>query len=388
VASYAAADLVDSRGPLIVDMLSKSDTVTWQKTDSVLEAIILESNLIKQYQPKYNTQEKDDRSYNYVVITDEDFPRVLIKRGRELEMEKESEKESETMHAPVIAIKKVFGPYPQGTLLRQALAVIRKIFPFRDERAGIASNEAFYRSIGLSPDTSSPEAKKAYAKTIRNLVLFFEGKKKALVKTLEKEMHIYAKRREFERAGQVKQTLYALGHIRDVSLIKKDIVSSTGSTQNPAHFRIEAYDVAHLNGSENVGVMTVVENGEPNKGEYRMFKISHDLNDDVGSLSEVLSRRFNHPEWRLPDLIVVDGGIGQINAAEKIVVGIPVVSVVKDEHHKAANIMKGNRQILDELMTVHIAAHTSDILLANAEAHRYAIAFHRKRLSKRMFGRK
>jgi excinuclease ABC subunit C len=402
VASYAAADLLESRGPLIVDMISKADTVEWRQTDSVLEAIILESNLIKRHQPKHNTQEKDDRSYNYVVITDEDFPRVMLKRGRELEIHHVfAEKIKTKSH---VKIKKIFGPYPQGGLLRQALVVIRKIFPFRDERAVVPSSEAFYRSIGLSPDTSSPEAKKAYAKTIRNLVLFFEGKKKALIKSLEKEMHAHAKRRDFEHAGVAKITLYALGHIQDVSLIKKDFEnhtylersgsnfdSSSVSGSSSDIFRIEAYDVAHLGGSENVGVMTVVDsdgsNYASNKNEYRKFKISRDINDDTGSLSEMLRRRFNHPEWRLPDLIVVDGGSGQIHAAEKIITEkaatkhIPIVSVVKDDRHKARDVMRGSHTKGQE--NRHIPA----ILLANAEAHRFAITFHRKRLSKRMLGR-
>jgi excinuclease ABC subunit C len=398
VASYSAVDLLESRGPLIVDMISKADTVEWRETDSVLEAIILESNLIKKHQPKYNTQEKDDRSYNYVIITDEDFPRVMLKRGRELEAQRASAEKSEVKSH--VKIKKIFGPYPQGGLLRQALVVIRKIFPFRDERAVVPSSEAFYRSIGLSPDTSSPEAKKTYAKTIRNLVLFFEGKKKALIKSLEKEMHAHAKRREFEQAGVAKRTLYALGHIQDVSLIKKDFEnhaylersgsnfdSSSVSGSSSDIFRIEAYDVAHLGGSENVGVMTVVENGELNKREYRTFKISRDVNDDTGSLSEMLLRRFNHPEWRLPDLIVVDGGIGQIHAAEKIekitASSIPIVSVVKDDYHKAKGILKGSRNVQEE----YINASTPAILLANAEAHRFAITFHRKRLSRKMLGR-
>lgn len=385
VLSYASKDLLDSRGPLIVNMISAADSIEWRETDSVLEAIILESNLIKKHQPKHNTQEKDDRSYNYVVITDEDFPRVMLMRGRELES---MSRRAAPVVGDTIKIKKIFGPYPQGGLLRQALAVIRKIFPFRDERASVPHNETFYRSIGLSPDTSSPTAKKAYAKTVRNLTLFFQGKKKALVKALEKEMHAHARRREFEQAGQVKRTLYALGHIQDVSLIKKDFEYEQHKT-----FRIEAYDVAHLAGSENVGVMTVVEDGEPNKQEYRKFKISRNANDDTASLMEILRRRLNHPEWHLPDLIVLDGGTGQIHAAEKVLAEqgekapkishIPAVSVVKDDRHKAKDIMKGSRAS-DDI----VARRRFSILLANAEAHRFAITFHRKRLSKKMFGGK
>jgi len=389
IKSYFKDDLIDTRGPLLVDMLAHAETIEWRQTDSVLEAIILESNLIKKYQPKYNTQEKDDRSYNYVIITDEDFPRVLLMRGRELDKLDEIEAQTGTSG---ITIKKKFGPYPRGGLLRQALSIIRKIFPFRDGRVG---GESFYQSIGLSPDTSSPSAKKEYAKTIRHLILFFEGKKKALIKALEREMKAYAKVRQFEKANHVKHTLYALGHIQDISLIKKkvgddDNFAGDNDTTRPKIFRIEAYDIAHLSGSENVGVMTVVENGELNKSQYRKFKISSDVNDDVGSLSEMLFRRFNHPEWPLPDLIVVDGGLGQIHAAEKILAEkklphISIVSVVKDDHHKARQIMKRSlierdSRISDDLLK----KYTPLIFLANAEAHRFAITFHRKRLLKKM----
>jgi excinuclease ABC subunit C len=380
VISYFKDNLLETRGPLITTMLARTDSIEWQETGSVLEAIILESNLIKKYQPKHNTQEKDDRSYNYVVITDEDFPRVMLMRGRELNALADGKIKN-------VKIKEKFGPYPQGNLLREALSIIRKIFPFRDGRAHNPHNEAFYRSIGLSPDISSPKAKKEYIKTIRHLVLFFEGKKKALIKSLEREMKAYATIRQFEKADYIKHTLYALGHIQDVSLIKKNSIDSVvddGLARTSGIFRIEAYDVAHFSGSENVGAMIVIENGEPNKDQYRKFKISRDINDDTSSLSEMLRRRFNHPEWPLPNLIVVDGGIGQINAAEKIkksmASNIPIVSVVKDDRHKAKNIMKGNRNILDNVL----AKHTAAIFLANAEAHRFAVAFHRRRLSKKM----
>jgi excinuclease ABC subunit C len=424
VKSYFKDDLIDTRGPLLVDMLAKADSIEWQETDSVLEAIILESNLIKKHQPKYNTQEKDDRSYNYVIITDEDFPRIVLMRGRELE--KLAVIEAQTGE-PAIAIRKKFGPYPQGGLLREALSIIRKIFPFRDGRAGfkksqqVSHNEAFYQSIGLSPDTSSPEAKKEYAKTVRNLVLFFEGKKKALIKALEREMKAYAKSRQFEKANRVKHTLYALGHIQDVSLIKKNfseisfgaeisngtansITRDLSYSNDDGIFRIEAYDIAHLGGSENVGVMTVIENGELAKNEYRKFKISRNVNDDVGSLSEMLRRRMNHREWRMPDLIVVDCGQGQINAAEKIIAelrtthtataagesifpNISVVSVLKDDRHKARDIMQGNFEAGPVTLGALVQRHKSSILLANSEAHRFAITFHRKRLSKKMLGK-
>jgi excinuclease ABC subunit C len=320
-----------------------------------LEAIILESNEIKKYLPYFNTKEKDNKSYNFVVITDEEFPRVVIARGRTLDKLDEE--------GLGYNIKYQFGPYPQGSLLRDALKIIRKIFPFRDAKANLKHQESFYRSIGLSPDTNSPESKSEYQKTIRNLVLFFEGKKTKLINTLEKEMDEYAKNQEFEKAKNIRNTLYALTHIQDVSLIKQE------NNDAVEGFRIEAYDIAHMSGKDTVGVMTVIVNGEAQKSSYKRFKISNDANNDTAGLKEILTRRFTHLEWKLPDLIVIDGGIGQINAAYEIVKSIPVVSVVKNDAHKPDHFMG------DEEMA---RKYTKEILLANSEAHRFAIAYHKK----------
>lgn len=360
VYSYFSNDLIATRGPLLVDMVTKASTVDFIQTDSVLEAIILESNEIKKYLPYFNTKEKDNRSYNFVVITDEEFPRVVIARGRTLD--KLDEKDLG------YKIKYQFGPYPQGSLLRDALKIIRKIFPFRDAKAVLKHQESFYRSLGLSPDTDSPDAKSEYQKTIRNLVLFFEGKKGKLIKTLENEMDGYAKSQEFEKARNVRNTLYALNHIQDVSLIK------TEEDKNIEGFRIEAYDIAHMSGKDTVGVMTVVINGEPQKSQYKKFKISKDANNDTAGLREILTRRFTHPEWKSPDLIVIDGGVGQINTAKEVVKDIPVVSIVKNEAHKPDHFLG------DEKMVEQYGKYA---LLANSEAHRFAIAYHKKLRARR-----
>ena len=140
-------------------------------------------------------------------------------------------------------------------------------------------------------------------------------------------------------------------------------------------FRVEAYDIAHLGGKNMVGVMVVVENGEVNKSEYKKFKIrtQSDAND-IGALKEVLERRFNHPEWAYPGLIVVDGGIAQINITKAVLnrIGlrnISVVSVVKDERHRPKGLM-GDKKFASK--------YEKEILLGNSEAHRFAIAYHKK----------
>lgn len=369
VKSYFAKDLFETRGVQIVKMVEEAESIDYRETDSVLEAVLLEANLIKTHKPPYNTRDKDDKSFNYVIITNEDFPRVLTVRGKEL---------------PVLFsdrdIKYEFGPFPQGGLLKEALKLIHKIFPFYDTKRPVSelikkgdAKIRFNRMIGLYPDGQT--AQKEYARTIQHIKLLFEGKKKDLLHELKKDMLSYAKSQDFEMAEKRKRQIFALEHIQDVSLLKR-VRESDARTM-----RIEAYDIAHLSGSEMVGVMTVVENGQAKKSDYRKFIVqSFTASNDTGALSEVLTRRMTHTEWPLPNVIVVDGGKAQINAAQKVLetfgYKIAVVSVLKDEKHKPKDI------IASPLLKTK---YGYDIMLANSEAHRFAITFHRKRLSKHLF---
>jgi len=370
VRSYMSRSVLDTRGPLIEKMLNEFDEIAFQKTDSVLEALILEANLIKKYQPEANIKEKDNRSFNYVIITKEDFPCILIVRGRELENNKN-----------LYNIFYKFGPFPNGSQLKEALKIVRKMFPFRDKcipffpslGEGVGGGSpCFNRQIGLCPGVCTGEiSQKDYAKQIKNIALFFEGDKKKLIKNLQKEMKEFAKKREFEKAQKVKRQIFALYHIQDVSLIKNDKLRSI----HDKTFRIESYDIAHLSGTNVVGAMAVMENGEIKKSDYRKFKIKDNPGiNDTKALSEILTRRLAHTEWPAPDLIVVDGGEAQKNIMEKVLkennLQTPVVSVVKDEHHKPKEILGLSREAL--------AKWEREILLSNAEAHRFAIAFHKQ----------
>lgn len=380
VASYFRRDLMETRGPIIVSMVEAATAIDHIETNSVLEALILEAALIKKHQPPYNTKEKSDKSFNYVVITDEDYPRVLTMRGKLI-------KEDAT------GIRYAFGPFPQGSTLRDALKIIRKIFPFRDKCTPCVQNRTrntehgthtniknasratkckscFNAQIGLCPGVCSGVISKAeYAKTIRRIKLFFEGKKQALLVGIERDMKKAAKELKFEEATKLKKTLFALTHIQDVALLKSDFEQK----QSAETFRIEAYDVAHIAGTHTAGVMTVLQNGEVKKNEYRKFKIKATRGGDTASLREMLERRFNHSEWLMPKLIVVDGGKAQINTAEQALaewgIKIPVVGVVKDEHHRP-------REILG-LQKAGVSEYERAILLANNEAHRFAVGYHR-----------
>ena len=378
VRSYFSKDLADMRSPLIAAMVERATAIKWQETGSVLEALILEANLIKKHQPPHNTDEKDDKSFNYLVITKEEFPRVLVMRGREL-AQKWGPRQ----------IKKTFGPFPHGGALKEAVKIVRKIFPFRDtctpdlqnmaqteQATPVPGKPCFNAQIGLCPGVCGGRMTKAqYAHTIRSITELFKGNFHGLKRRLGKEMQAAARAERFEEASTLRKQINALEHIRDVSLIKNV------NDVNGAHsqVRIEAYDVAHTSGTETVGVMVVVQGGEALKSDYRKFKVRGFTNDDPGALGEILSRRLAHLEWPLPRLIVLDGGTAQMRAAMKVLkqagISIPLVGVVKNERHKP------ERLIGDTRLGV---THEREILLANAEAHRFAIGWHRARRLKAM----
>lgn len=367
VKSYFAKDLIETRGPHIVDMVFKADKIAFEQTDSVLEALILEANLIKRHQPKYNTKEKDNKSFNYVVVTGDVLPQVVLVRGRNLKIKSELA----TLNA-----KKVYGPYPSGSAIREGLNIIRRIFPFIDQSSIKKDNYEFYRQLGLTPDTSRNDVVAAYQGNIAHIKLFLEGKKKKILEVLHKRMMQYAKKQAFEQAQEVKRQIFALEHINDVALIKEERLESVASLGQTV--RIEAYDIAHMSGKNMVGVMTVVENGEAVKAEYRKFIIrSQSKSNDIGALEEVLSRRFRHTEWGMPDLVVMDGGEAQLRIGRQVLhryqLDIPVVSVVKDERHKAREVL-GDQSFGKK--------YSRAIILANSEAHRYGVAFHKAKRTK------
>lgn len=382
VRSYFMQDIIETRGPKIRLMLERIESIAYVQTDSVLEALILESNLIKSEQPPYNTDAKDDKSYNHVVITKEAYPRVLIVRGRDIEQKKFTD-----------PVKYIFGPFPAGGALREALKIVRKLFPFRDKCLPANSEQransnkktktinkklrpCFSAQIGLCPGVCTGVISvREYGKIINHIRLFFEGHKNDVVKQLTREMKQSAKDLQFERAAEIKRTLFGLRHIEDISLIKDDL------REKHAH-RIEAYDVAHLMGESSVGVMTVVEESRPNKSEYRQFKLrgKHGGND-LSALEEILTRRLRHNEWPLPEIIVVDGAWLQFHRAEAVLqaagMTIAMVGVVKNTRHQP-------ERLIGPAALVH--RFEKEILLANSEAHRFAIGFHRKRRGKEFLG--
>ncbi len=391
VRSYFDDDLIATRGPRVVDMVTKADRIAHEPTPTVLEALVREAALIKKYQPRANSDGKDDSTFLYAVITKEDIPRVLVVRGKDIDFKKRIF----NLQFSIYKYKAIYGPFPSGPQLKEGLRLIRRIFPFFDTPKPVgakgkhqAAKIEFNTQIGQYPremrfTLASPIGQnkvhlKRYRRSIRKVRLLLSGRGKELRHVLESEMKAAAEEERFEDAGEARRELFALNHIQDVSLIKnenrypQDVPVGTSRG-----YRIEAYDTAHLSGTNAIGVMTVLIDGAPVKKEYRTFKIRGiKKNDDIASLKEILSRRLNHSEWQYPKVIVVDGGKTQKNAAEKVLaefgMKIPVVAVVKDERHRPREVVAARTAGISE----------SDAVLANAEAHRFSLSRHRAARSK------
>jgi excinuclease ABC subunit C len=367
VRSYFANDLLKTRGKHIVDMVTLSHSVRVQMTDTVLEALLLEAAEIKRLQPKFNTREKDDRSANLVVITDEDFPKIVVER----------ERTHRAGGKGMARVLREYGPFLDGASLRIALRILREALPFRTSCTPDQGKPCFDRQIGLCPGVCTGEiSREEYRRRVSDIVRFFEGKKSSVIRGLRGAMMRHAESLEFERAAECKRRIFALEHLNDSALIRDDVRdhASAIATSRRRPFRIEAFDVAHLHGKSQTAAMTVVSSGVRAPEEYRKFRIKTraEENDDLAHLDEVLRRRFAHEEWSFPDLIVVDGGEPHRRRAMRVIkelaIPIPVVSVVKDERHKPLRVL-GPEAIATR--------HQKAILLANAEAHRFAIAYHR-----------
>ena len=378
--SYEASGRISAMVSQIVD-------IKVHETDSVLEALILESNLIKARQPKYNVLAKDDKSFSYAVITKEDFPRVLIVRETDLEKV-----------VGVGHLQKIFGPYTSKKQLEIVLKLIRKIFPYHSAKRA-TSQCCFDHQIGLCPGPyAGAISKKDYIKNIHGIDIILQGEKKNFLVELKKQMKASAKNNEFEKAAEARNRIFALEHIRDVALISED--KSLSNSPFPkgresgfplsqrgikGDFRIEGYDISNIAGDYAVGSMVIFINGKPDKSQYRKFKIKTVSGiDDVAMMREVLLRRFNN-NWAKPDLLLLDGGKGHLSMTERLLMelrlSIPVVAVAKGPTRKISNFqfLISNKIPKSKIKKIK-SIIDSKLLLANimGEAHRFAISYHKK----------
>lgn len=369
-------------------MMKMIKKVEWIETDSEIEALLLESNLIKKHQPQFNVLMRDDKRFLYIYIsTDDEIPGVHTSRN-------------------LGKSGKYFGPFVSAQAVKETLKAIRKIWPYCTERK-IQKSPCFYyqvnKCLGVCSGLISRE--EYMKKIIKPIVLFFEGKKDRIIKNLEKEQKVLEKKGEIEEARKIKFYLKnmknVLEHTNILGLVDKyatDVIElakvlNLAKTPN----RIEGYDISNIFGEEAVGSMVVFEEGEANKKEYKKFRIKVSEKDgDIGMLKEVLERRvarsmLKENAWPLPDLIIIDGGKAQLNLVLKILkknkLDIPAISISKGSGLRSAGardklFFPGEKNPL-ELSLSSPAMHL--IKRVRDESHRFAIKYHRELRRKKMF---
>ena len=352
--------------------------VDWITVDSEAEALFLESEFIKRYKPKYNIDLKDDKHFIYIKIPMRDeWPVVSFVRR------------------PMDDRAEYFGPFTSSDAVRKAMRQLRKAFPYVTHSVNPMPKRAcLHYHLGLCPGpevgaTTSAE----YKRNLRRMMLYLHGHKTKLTDQLEREMQRAAKKKDFELAAtrrnqlrnlqaMAKQMIFSDKETFDLS---KDqalvgLADQLGLKGLPR--RIECYDISHLQGTDNVASMVVFTDGVPNKEEYRRFKMRLAGNDDFAHMREVILRRFsgtNWERWPKPDLIVIDGGKGQLAAAvgaleELGIAGIAAIGLAKREEEI---ILRRPGGAGFETIRLPHSSHILQLLQRlRDEAHRFAVTYH------------
>ena len=358
----------------LVEQIASVETII---VESELEALILEANLIKKYLPQFNVSLKDDKDYLYIKITKEDFPKALTARVADLK-----------------GSLKYFGPFPSSRTVRETLKALRRVFPWcQVHRVSPGRLRAcFYYHLGLCPGVCiGTISKEDYRKNIFRLIKLLEGKKEKLVNGLLQEMDEAAGQQRFEDAARAKKTLTGINYLTQTNrtslylenpnFLEDERIKALEALQQVLKLpklpeRIECYDISNIQGKESTGSMVVLTNGEIDKSQYRRFKIKMTGSpNDVGMHMEMMRRRLKHPEWLKPDLIIIDGGIAQVNGVNHELgimnYGIPAYGIAKRMewlYSPDGTIIKLPK------------SHPASKLLQKIrdEAHKFAINYHRK----------
>lgn len=359
----------------------------WIETESEIDALFLESEMVKRYMPRYNVLLRDDKSQLFIRINPKDpIPSVT------------------TTRQPADDGADYYGPYYNGYAIKKALRLLRRAFPYYTESV-LPKRADLNRHLGLTPGLESGGSLQEYRKDLRRLVQYLKGERKILIKELEVEMKKAAAEQDFEQAAKYRndirhitelqrQIVFGRDEFLDISKDKaliglKDLL---GLPKPPR--RIEAYDISHMSGTNNVASMVVATNGVADKREYRKFKMRLPGNNDFAHMNEALSRRFSgaHEKWGMPDLLVIDGGKGQLDAALKILedkkLTIPTIGLAKREeeiviHNTRSHVsLVGNAPVSQQSddFTLILLERNADIVKLlqriRDEAHRFAVSYH------------
>ena len=369
VSSYLSKDLSAKTLRLMANVAD----IEYRLCPSESMALILEAGLIRELKPKYNTALRDDKSFPLVKITNDEFPAVYVTRKREDDG------------------AKYFGPYTNAALLRQALKIIRGYFSYRSCKT-MPKKACIYYRIKLSPAPCIGKiSREEYAKTIKRISLILEGKGQELIKDLTAQMREKAKERGFEEAARLRDKIIALSAFKPSSYSFQSALSELQEALrlNNLPRRIEAFDVSNILGRQAAASMVSFYNGLADKNNYRRFRIKTvKQSDDYKMMAEAVHRRYlrlKQENLPLPDLILIDGGKGQLCAAKKelesLGLTIPIVSLAKREEE--IYTLSGARPI-------RLKNNSPALRLLQCirdESHRFALKYHRLLRKKVMIAR-
>ena len=385
-----------ARDPKTEALVAEIADTDWMVVDSEIEALFLEAEMVRRYMPRYNILLRDDKSMVYIRIDyDSEYPTVT------------------TTRRPLDDGAKYFGPYLSALSIRQALKVLRRIFPYATKRTPGQKRASLHYYIGLDPGLESGKTSlEDYRANLRRLMAVVEGRKLSIERELEKDMKQKAKAQDFEGAAKARNQFFALQRLskqvifsdKEFLDISKDhalseLVELLGLDGFPK--RIEGYDISHMQGTDVVASMVVFTNGVSDKGEYRKFKTKKDHNNDFYNMNETIKRRLsdkNRKAWGLPSLVLIDGGKGQLDAAiqarDEMGCGkLPFVGLAKREEQlviqRDTSNVTLNTQMLHKLggyvteskdfFLVNIPHNTNLVKLLQRirdESHRFAVSYH------------
>lgn len=385
-----------NRDPKTEALVAEIRDVDWMVVDSELEALFLEAEMIRRYMPRYNILLRDDKAMSYIRIDyDSDYPTVT------------------TTRRPLDDGARYFGPYFSTVAVRQSLKLLRRIFPFATTRQVGQKRATLYYHLGLDPGLEEGKtALEDYRANLRKLIAVIQGKRKTIVRELERDMKRAAKQADFEQAAKLRNQLFALQGLdkqvifsdKEFLDISKDhalneLVDVLSLSDYPR--RIEGYDISHMQGTDVVASMVVFTNGVSDKAQYRKFKTKINHNNDFYNMNETIKRRLsdkNRKAWGLPSLILIDGGKGQLDAAiqardEAGCSQVPFIGLAKREEqiviekqrsgvtlnesslHKLGGFAAGT----DDFVLVNLPHSTNAVKLLQRirdESHRFAVSYH------------
>lgn len=384
------------RDPKTEALVAEIRDVDWMVVDSELEALFLEAEMIRRYMPRYNILLRDDKSMSYIRIDyNSDFPTVG------------------TTRRPLDDGARYFGPYLSAHSVRQALKSLRRVFPYATRRLSGQKRATLFYHLGLDPGLEEGKTTlEEYRANLRKLMAVIEGKRRNVEHDLEKEMNNYASAAHYEQAAKTRNQLFALRNLtrqvifsdKEFLDISKDhalseLVNLLSLSKFPQ--RIEGYDISHMQGTDVVASMVVFTNGVSNKSEYRKFKTSKDQNNDFRNMHETIKRRLSNKNlkaWGKPDLILIDGGKGQLDAAirardEQGRSDIPFIGLAKREeqiviHHDKSRArlneaelhkLGGFRSDSEDFTLLNLPHNTNLVKLLQRirdESHRFAVSYH------------